>query len=164
MTLSPTHARLSLFFNDTIKVQFVPLHLVTSSMYRSKGFVMNDDDDDCEGTDPTPILAPLVTSLESRLKVILLVASPADDSNDVTGGSNVYSKPLFSADVVTLLSNLRLDKIESKALSPAVICFVTSDVKRLKTLACSVELTKVVFLMVAVVAVFITVSSFDKSV
>ena len=98
-----------------------------------------------------------------RLKVILLVASPADDSNDVTGGSNVYSKPLFSADVVTLLSNLRLDKIESKALSPAVICFVTSDVKRLKTLACSVELTKVVFLMVAVAAVFITVSSFDKS-
>jgi len=65
LTLSPTHARSSLFFNDTIKVQFVPLHLVTSSMYRSKGFVMNDDDDDCEGTDPTPILAPLVTSLES---------------------------------------------------------------------------------------------------
>ena len=29
---------------------------------------MNDDDDDCEGTDPTPILAPLVTSLESMLE------------------------------------------------------------------------------------------------
>jgi len=97
---------------------------------------MNDDDDDCEGTDPIPILAPLITSLESRLKVILLVARPADDSNDITGGSNVYSKPLFSAEVVTLLSNLRLGKIESKALSPAVICFVTSDAKRLKTLAC----------------------------
>ena len=29
---------------------------------------MNDDDDDCEGTDPIPILAPLVTSLESILE------------------------------------------------------------------------------------------------
>jgi hypothetical protein len=38
-------------------------------MYRSKGFDINDDDDDCDGTDPIPTLAPLVTCLDSIIRV-----------------------------------------------------------------------------------------------
>jgi hypothetical protein len=78
----------------------------------------------------------MVLMMVPKLNEILLLTRPADDSNDVMGGTSVKSDPPLSADVVTLLSNLRFDKIESKALSPADICFVTNDVKRLKTLAC----------------------------
>jgi len=45
---------------------------------------MNDDDDDCEGTDPIPILAPLVTSLESILEYDVNMSSRISISIDST--------------------------------------------------------------------------------
>ena len=47
-------------------VQSLPLHFVISLIYNNNGFVIYNDDDDCDGIDPIPILIPLVTSVVSN--------------------------------------------------------------------------------------------------